>query len=86
MRLIIPTLLATLVPLAVSAADLSNRDSQSYDMKIHNGGTTHTSISGNTTRSSVCTECKLEIIGVGTIEVSSSDSRILIKDGTLSRE
>ncbi len=75
-----------LSPLAVSAADLVNRDSQKYDIKIHDAGTTITSISGNTTRMGVCRSCTLEVSGIGEIEITEMDSRVTIKNGELSKE
>jgi len=69
------------------AADLQNRDSKSYDVKIHDGGsTTHSSIGGNTYRNSVCSSCRLEVVGVGEIDVESGDSRVTIQNGSLSKE
>jgi len=77
----------TLLPFAAVAADLQNRDSQSYDVKIHDGGsTTHSSISGNTYQNSVCSSCRLEVVGVGEIEVESGDSRVVIQNSSLSKE
>jgi hypothetical protein len=70
---------------AVLAADLINKDSKSYEVKIHDVGTTHSSIEGNTTKVSICSDCKIEVVGVGTIKASGSD-KIVIKDGSLSKE
>ncbi len=83
---ILPILLLGACAVTAQAAELSNRDSRSYDLKIYNGGTTSTSISSNTTRSSICSECKLEIEGIGEVEVTSADNRIIIKGGQIERE
>lgn len=70
----------------VWAVDLKNEDSSSYELKIHDGPTTtHSSIDGNTTRTSICSDCKIEVVGVGTIEASGDDV-VIIKDGKLSVE
>lgn len=75
-----------LVAGAVCAVDLKNEDSSSYDIKIHDGpSTTSTSIEGNTTRVSICSDCKIEVVGVGTVE-ASGDTVVVIKNGELSVE
>ncbi|OIO55883.1 MAG: hypothetical protein COX57_11990 [Alphaproteobacteria bacterium CG_4_10_14_0_2_um_filter_63_37] len=71
---------------AMAAADLVNKDSRSYNIKIHDGGTTSGSISGNTTRNSICWSCTLEVEGVGEIDITDSDSRVIIRDGQLEKE
>ncbi len=71
---------------AAIAVDLVNKDGQSYDVKIHDGPTTtHSSISGNTTQSSVCSDCKLEVVGVGTVEASGSDT-VVIENGSVRKD
>ena len=72
--------------LTVSAVDLKNEDSKTYEVKIHEGAaTTTTSISGNTTRSNITSDGKVEVVGVGTIE-ASGDVTLVIKDGALSKQ
>lgn len=69
-----------------SAVDLVNKDSQSYDVKIHDGPTTtNSSISGNTTQSSVCSDCKIEVVGAGTVEASGSDT-VVIENGSVRKD
>jgi hypothetical protein len=69
-----------------AAVDLKNQDSSSYDIKIHDGPTTTSStIEGNTTRVSICSDCKIEVVGVGEIE-ASGDVVVVIKDGKLAKE
>lgn len=84
-RLLIASV-ALLTALPVAAADLINRDSRSYDVKIMDVGTTHSSISSNTHRTSVCSSCEIEVVGVGSIRVESGDDKVIIKDGSLSKE
>ncbi len=68
------------------AVDLKNEDSKKYPVKIHSGATsTSSSIEGLMTRPSVCTKCKIEIEGVGSVEASGSDV-VIIKDGKLSKK
>jgi hypothetical protein len=86
MRILALSMLLGLLPALAPAADLVNRDGRSYDLKIHDAGTTHTSISGNTTRMGVCRACRLEVEGVGEIEVTEQDSRVTIKDGQFEKE
>lgn len=75
-----------LVAGGVFAVDLKNEDSSSYEIKIHDGpSTTSTSIEGNTTRVSICSDCKIEVVGVGTVE-ASGDKVVKIKNGELSVE
>lgn len=68
------------------AADLENHDDVSYDVKIHDGATTHTSISSNTTRISVCSSCTIEVVGIGEIEVDGSVDAVIIEDGEIFTE
>jgi hypothetical protein len=35
---------------------------------------------------SVCSSCRLEVVGVGEIEVESGDSRVVIESGSLRKE
>jgi len=78
--------LAVLIATGVGAVDLKNEDSSSYDLKIHDGPTTtSSSIEGNTTKVSICSDCKIEVVGVGTIEASGDDV-VVIKNGELSKD
>ncbi len=70
---------------AAYAVDLVNKDSGTYEVKIHDVGTTHSSISGNTTRTSVCSDCKIEVVGVGEVEASGSET-VIIENGQLRKE
>lgn len=72
--------------LAISAmaVDLKNEDSVEYKVIIKDGPTeTQSSIAGNTTRASICTDCTLVIEGVGEI-AASGDQVVVIKDGAVS--
>ncbi len=75
-----------LTAIGAFAVDLKNEDSSSYEIKIHDGpSTTSTSIDGNTTRVNICSDCKIEVVGVGTVE-ASGDKVVLIKNGELTVE
>lgn len=68
---------------AVLAVDLKNEDSRTYEIKIHDGpSVTNSSISGNTLRTSICSDCKVEVVGIGTVE-ASGDQVVIIRDGNL---
>ena len=65
------------------AVDLKNEDTQSYKIGIHERSfTTWTSVSGGTTLYNVCPECRVEVVGLGTVRASGADV-IIIKDGAL---
>jgi hypothetical protein len=49
---------------------------------VHDVGTTHTSISGNTTKASICSSCEIEIPGVGSVKASGSDV-VIIENGSV---
>lgn len=68
------------------AGSLINKDSSSYDIAVKtSGGTNRTSISGNTTKSGICSSsCTIEVSGVGKIELGSGDDAI-IKNGRLEK-
>ena len=71
---------------AVAAVDLKNEDSRSYNIKVKEGpATTSSSIDGNTTRLTICSDCSIQVEGVGSIE-ASGDEVVVIKDGKLSIE
>ncbi len=86
MKRTLALLSALALPFTATAADLANRDSQSYDVKIHDIGTTHSSIGGNTTQMSVCSSCRIEVVGVGEIQVESGDGVVVIESGSLRKE
>lgn len=70
---------------SAAAVDLKNEDSRKYEVKVEEGAsTTSTSIEGNTTKVSICSDCKITVVGVGTVEASGSDV-VVIKDGKLSK-
>lgn len=69
----------------VGAVDLVNKDSKKYDVKISDVGTTHSSIEGNTTKSGICSDCEIEVVGVGTMR-ASGDEKIIIENGSLKKE
>jgi hypothetical protein len=67
------------------AGDLVNKDSSSYDIEVScGGGTTHTSINGNTTQSGRAGKgCTIKIKGGDSI-TAGGDKDVIIKDGKLS--
>jgi hypothetical protein len=78
--------LLLLLTAAVYPVDLKNEDSQRYEVKIHTGSSTlNTSIDGNNTQQNVCSECEIEVVGVGTIKAKGS-ATVVIKDGKLSQQ
>ncbi|MGF1627727.1 MAG: hypothetical protein ACFCVH_22835 [Alphaproteobacteria bacterium] len=79
-------LLALCVVSPALAADLRNRDDVAYDIRIHDYATTHSSIEGNTTRLGVCTTCRLEVVGIGEVEVDESVDAVVIENGELRTE
>lgn len=71
---------------AAAAVDLKNEDAKKYDVKVEVGAsTTSTSIEGNTTKVSICSECTITVVGVGTVEASGSDV-VVIRNGELSKQ
>lgn len=72
------------VACAAGAVDLKNEDSATYTIVIHDGPTaTTSSIAGNTTRPGICSECTIDVEGVGTIE-AAGDTVVVIRNGELS--
>lgn len=70
----------------VFAADLRNEDGKRYDVKIHGSSTTtNTYIDGNSTTLSICSDCEIEIVGIGKIIIKGSE-RAVIKNGKLSKQ
>ncbi len=75
-----------LLAASVCAVDLKNEDGTRYEVKIHEGSTTlNTWIDANTTSSSICSDCEIEVVGVGRIKVKGSE-KVVIKDGKLSKQ
>ncbi len=71
----------------VFAADLVNRDSNSYDIEVETGGTTHTSISSNTTSCGGAPDgATIRIKQTGSSIKVSGSRDVIIKDGVLSQE
>ncbi len=79
---------AALLLMAATAfpVDLKNEDGQRYEVKIHTGSSTlNTWIDSNTLQTSVCSDCVIEVVGVGTAKVKGSVT-VVIKDGKLSKQ
>lgn len=70
-------------PRISEAVDLKNEDSKTYKVGIHERSfTTWTSVSGGTTLYGVCPECRIEVVGLGTVRASGADV-VIIRDGAL---
>jgi hypothetical protein len=70
----------------VAAGDLRNEDGKRYEVKVHEGSTTrNTWIDANSTTLSICSNCEIEVVGVGKIKISGSE-RAVIKNGKLSKQ
>ncbi|TAL31521.1 MAG: hypothetical protein EPN93_17150 [Spirochaetes bacterium] len=83
-RLAMAALILTLAGVSAWAVDLKNEDSQTYTVRIHETGTTHTSIGSSTTMASICSSCEIEVEGVGSVRASGGET-VVIKDGALSK-
>lgn len=71
------------LPTLLSAVDLKNEDSKTYEVKVHEGAsTTHTSVSGGSTRVNLTKEGTVEVIGAGSFRASGV-TRVIIRDGRL---
>lgn len=80
---------ATLVAAAgaASAADLQNRDGTAYEIRVRSGAsTTHSSIEGGTRRLQLCSDCTVEVVGVGEAVVDASVTVVIIENGELRTE
>ena len=70
-------------PRTSEAVDLRNEDSKTYKVGVHERSfTTWTSVSGGTTLYGVCPECRIEVVGLGTVRASGADV-VVIRDGAL---
>ena len=70
----------------VAAGDLRNEDGKRYEVKVHESSTTrNTWIEANTTMMSICSNCEIEVVGVGRIKISGSE-RAVIKNGKLVKQ
>lgn len=70
----------------VFGADLRNEDGRRYEVKIHGSSTTtNTYIDASTTTLSICSDCEIEVVGVGRIRIKGSE-RAVIKNGKLFKQ
>jgi hypothetical protein len=76
-----------LLGLNVYAVDLRNEDTDLYRINISrsDASTAKTSIDGSSTQANVCSDCEIEVVGVGKIQVKGSEVAV-IKDGKLSKQ
>ncbi|MEL6235069.1 MAG: hypothetical protein AAFR46_11730 [Pseudomonadota bacterium] len=87
MKALLAMTTALVLAMPAGATSLINKDSERYDIAVNSGGgTMRTTINGKTTKSGVCpssaSSCKIEVEGVGEIEVSGSED-VIIEDGEL---
>jgi hypothetical protein len=70
----------------VFGGDLRNEDGRRYEVKIHgNSTTTNTYIDANATALSICSDCEIEVVGVGKIRIKGAE-RAVIKNGRLFKQ
>lgn len=75
-----------LLAATVTAGDLRNEDGRRYEVKVYEGSTTrNTWIDGNSTVLSICSNCEIEVVGVGKIKICGSE-RAVIKNGKLTKQ
>lgn len=75
-----------LLVMSVFAADLRNEDGKRYEIKVHESSTTrNTWIDGNSTTLSICSNCEIEVVGIGKIKLNGSE-RAVIKNGKLLKQ
>ncbi len=79
-------LILALFAASVFGGDLRNEDGRRYEVKIHGSSTTtNTYIDANTTTLSICSDCEIEVVGVGRIRIKGSE-RAVIKNGRLYKQ
>ncbi|MDQ2745803.1 MAG: hypothetical protein M3T96_00890 [Acidobacteriota bacterium] len=85
-RKLASVLLMFVLSVAAFAADLKNEDGVKYEIKIYKSeGRVETTIDGGTTISQICSECEIEVVGVGRAKISGAEVWI-IKDGKLGKQ
>lgn len=85
---IIARFIAVLLVLTINAiaGDLRNEDGKRYEVKVYEGSITrNTWIDANSTAASICSNCEIEVVGVGKVKISGSE-RAIIKNGKLSKQ
>lgn len=79
-------LLMLAMSVAAFAADLKSEDGVKYELKIYKSeGRVETTIDGGITISQICSECEIEVVGVGSAKISGAEVWV-IKDGKLTRQ
>ena len=79
-------LIFALITVSLYSADLVNNDSNGYGIEIETGGTTHTSISGNTTQMGGAPDgATIRIKETGSSIKVNGSKDVIIKDGQLSQ-
>ena len=81
------TIVGLLTAAPALATDLTNKDSQKYEVKVETVGTLNTSIESNTTSASICSRsCTVKVVGIGSVKITGKEKAIVIRAGTLSIE
>lgn len=79
-------IVSLLLAASVAAGDLRNEDGKRYEVKVHESSTTrNTWIDGNSSVQSICSNCEIEVVGIGRIRISGSE-RAVIKNGKLTKQ
>ena len=79
-------LLMLVLSVGAFAADLKNEDGTKYEVKIYKSeGRVETTIDGGTMILQICSECEIEVVGIGRVKASGTDVWV-IKDGKLTKQ
>ena len=83
----LPVLIASQLFVSIAlTGDLKNEDSKRYEVRVHGSSTTtNTWIDGNTTGTSICSDCEIEVVGVGRMRLKGSE-KLVIKGGKLTKQ
>lgn len=77
---------AALAATGIFAADLRNEDGKRYEVKVYDGGTVrNTWIDANSSVIVICSNCEIEVVGIGRMKVSGSD-RLIIRNGSVAKQ
>lgn len=87
MKIFINLLAISIFGLAnLCSGELRNEDGKRYEVRVHEGSTVrNTWIDANSTTLSICSNCEIEVVGVGRIKISGAE-RAVIKNGRLSKQ
>jgi hypothetical protein len=81
------TIVGLLTSAPAFATDLTNKDSQKYEVKVQNVGTLNTSIDSSTTSVDICSQsCTVQVVGVGSVKITGKEKAVVIEGGKLRLE